>query len=237
MVVSTQNWQNSGDWDLVSYKTIDSGNSWSEVFIDSYSSTTTNLPSWPDIYVKWKDRNNYRVSYSLGTNNPVWLPDSVMFVESVASPNNEWEDPVRISTPNVFQPDFNSKVGFLGNSTDDCLVLWSDINFGGLYATYCAATSDVNGEQQLPQNYSLSNNYPNPFNPSTDFEFRIAEPGFVTIKIYDVLGNEVASLVNEEKPAGSYKISFDASGLSSGVYFYRLTSGSFVETKNMILLR
>ena len=237
MVVSTQNWQNSGDWDLVSYKTIDGGNSWSEVFIDGYSSTTTRLPSWPDIYVKWKDRNNYRVSYSLGTVNPVWLPDSVMYVESVASPNNEWEDPVRISTPNVFQPDFNSKVGFLGNNTDDCLVLWSDINFGGLYATYCAAASDVNEEQQLPQNYSLSNNYPNPFNPSTVFEFRIAEPGFVTIKIYDVLGNEVASLVNEEKPAGSYKISFDASGLSSGVYYYRLTSGSFFESKKMILLK
>ncbi len=237
MVVATQNYQNSGDWDIISFKAIDGGTSWSQFYIEGNLGSTTNLPAWPDIYCMWKDRNNYRVSYSMSTANPSWLPDSVMYVESIASPNNQWEAPVRISTPNVFQPEFISKVGFLGNSSVDCLVLWSDLNFSGLYATYCDVTTGINDEQQLPQNYSLSNNYPNPFNPSTKIEFIIPDPGSVSLNIYDVLGREVATLINEVQPAGSYEITFDASGLSSGVYYYRITSGSFVESKKMVLLK
>ena len=85
--------------------------------------------------------------------------------------------------------------------------------------------------------FSLSQNYPNPFNPTTNIEFRIADFGFVSLKVYDVLGNEVTVLVNEEKPAGEYEIEFDAEGLTSGIYFYQLKAGSFIETKKMILLR
>ncbi len=237
MIVSTQNWLNSGDWDLYSYKSIDGGGNWSEIFIEGLSSTTTYLPSSPDIYVKWKDRNNYRVSYSLGTANPNWLPDSVMYVESVASPNNQWQPAVRISTPNVFQPEFICKVGFLGISSDDCLVLWSDLNFGGLYATYCASASAVENEGALPQNYSLSNNYPNPFNPVTIIQYEISSRQSVTLKVFDMLGREVATAVNEEKAAGKYQIEFDASGLSSGGYYYRLQADNYIETKKMILLK
>jgi hypothetical protein len=89
----------------------------------------------------------------------------------------------------------------------------------------------------LPITFSLEQNYPNPFNPRTHFEFRIADFGFVTLKVYDVLGNEVAILVNEERPAGSYEVEFDAGNLSSGIYFYKLQSGSFVETKKTLLLK
>ncbi len=92
-------------------------------------------------------------------------------------------------------------------------------------------------DNKIPDKYSLSQNYPNPFNPTTNIEFRIADFGFVSLKVYDILGREVATLVNEEKPAGSYNVSFDASSLSSGVYFYRLNSGSFISTKKMILLK
>jgi len=83
----------------------------------------------------------------------------------------------------------------------------------------------------------LTQNYPNPFNPSTKIKYQIPELSFVTIKVYDVLGKEVTTLINEEKPAGSYEVEFDASRLPSGVYFYRLQAGSFIETKKMILLR
>ncbi len=99
--------------------------------------------------------------------------------------------------------------------------------------------------------FSLSQNYPNPFNPTTNFEFRIpastaggsdfpagsGASGFVSLKIYDVLGNEVASLVNEEKAAGTYKVNFNADNLSSGVYFYQLKAGKFISTKKMLLLK
>jgi len=85
--------------------------------------------------------------------------------------------------------------------------------------------------------YSLSNNFPNPFNPATKIRFRIADFGFVSLKVYDVLGNEIATLVNEEKPVGSYEIEFDASHLTSGVYFYQLRAGSFNQIKKMVLMR
>ncbi|MCH8032514.1 MAG: T9SS type A sorting domain-containing protein [Bacteroidetes bacterium] len=85
--------------------------------------------------------------------------------------------------------------------------------------------------------FKLFQNYPNPFNPATNIGFRIADFGFVSFKVYDVLGSEVATLVNDEKPAGSYEVKFSATGLPSGIYFYKLQTESFIETKKMILLK
>jgi hypothetical protein len=94
----------------------------------------------------------------------------------------------------------------------------------------------------IPSGFLLLQNYPNPFNPSTTIKYSIPTSEFVILKIYDVLGNEVATLDNEEKPAGVYEIEFNShSGevrnLTSGVYFYRIHAGGFVETKKMSLLR
>jgi hypothetical protein len=92
----------------------------------------------------------------------------------------------------------------------------------------------ING---IPEAFSLDQNYPNPFNPSTKISWQSPIGSHQTLKVYDVLGNEVTTLVNEEKPAGSYEVNWDASNLSTGVYFYRLQAGSFSETKKMTLLR
>jgi len=97
--------------------------------------------------------------------------------------------------------------------------------------------SAVDESQSAPDGFLLSQNYPNPFNPSTSIGYRISDRGFVSLNVYDVLGNEVATLVNEEKSAGSYEIVFDAKELTSGIYFYTIKAGSFVETKKMILIR
>ena len=90
-------------------------------------------------------------------------------------------------------------------------------------------------------NYSLSQNYPNPFNPATTINYEISELSFVTLKVYDVLGNEIATLVNEEKPAAEYEVEFNQvmNGWypASGVFLYQLRAGSFIETKRMILLK
>jgi hypothetical protein len=85
--------------------------------------------------------------------------------------------------------------------------------------------------------YSLSNNYPNPFNPSTTISYSVPELSFVTIIVYDVLGKEISTLVNNEKPVGSYEVEFNATALPSGIYFYKLQAGSFVETKEMVLMK
>ncbi|MDQ3021859.1 MAG: T9SS type A sorting domain-containing protein [Bacteroidota bacterium] len=95
----------------------------------------------------------------------------------------------------------------------------------------------TNISSEIPDNYLLSQNYPNPFNPVTNLEFGISKLGFVTLKIYDMLGKEVATLVNSTLNPGTYKYNFDASGLTSGVYFYKITAGDFVETKRMNLVK
>ena len=93
------------------------------------------------------------------------------------------------------------------------------------------------GTANIPDKFILEQNYPNPFNPTTNIQFQIPNESFVNLIVYDILGNEVASLVNEKKPAGSYEVNFDASGLSSGIYFYKLQTDAFVETKKMLLMK
>jgi hypothetical protein len=102
-------------------------------------------------------------------------------------------------------------------------------------------SDEITVEISNPVSFDLAQNYPNPFNPSTKINYVIAEAGFTSLKVYDVLGNEVATLINEEKPAGSYESEFFAtnkgSELTSGIYFYQLKVGSFIQTKKMLLLK
>jgi len=90
---------------------------------------------------------------------------------------------------------------------------------------------------KIPNGINLEQNYPNPFNPVTKITYTIPELSFITLKVYNVLGKEISSLVNEEKEAGKYSVEFNATNLPSGVYFYQLRAGSFIKTKKMILLR
>jgi len=107
------------------------------------------------------------------------------------------------------------------------------IDFDGQYEYSDEIEVEVNG----PLTFALGQNYPNPFNPTTIINFQIPELSFVTIKIYDVLGNEITTLINEEKTAGNYEVSFGVTNIPSGIYFYQLQAGSFVETKKMVLMK
>ncbi|QQS38301.1 MAG: T9SS type A sorting domain-containing protein [Ignavibacteriales bacterium] len=125
------------------------------------------------------------------------------------------------------------------------------IDFDGTYKYYeLNETVEINS----PNKFELSQNFPNPFNPSTKIKYTVPQTtrplpggesvypplaggGLVTIKVFDVLGNEVTTLVNEYKPAGSYEVEFNAATLASGVYYYQLKVGNFIETKKMILLK
>ncbi len=91
--------------------------------------------------------------------------------------------------------------------------------------------------QNIPTSFALYHNYPNPFNPSTAISYQLSAVSFVTLKVYDMLGREVATLANQRQNAGSYTVTFDAGKLPSGVYFYRLTAGSMTETKKMVLIK
>jgi hypothetical protein len=126
------------------------------------------------------------------------------------------------------------KVEDTGNSTVGPVLRADAVKF-----QLMAGTTDIENinENMLPDTYSLSQNYPNPFNPSTVIDFQIKEEGFVKLKIYDVLGREIANLINENRKAGFYSHNFNSHNLSSGVYFYRLEVNDFIDTKKMILLR
>ena len=106
-----------------------------------------------------------------------------------------------------------------------------------IYEDFEDTTTDVPRETSLPLEFKLEQNYPNPFNPVTVIKFKVPSSQVVTLKVYDLLGREVATLVNEEKAPGSYEVKFDGSNLASGTYFYRLQAGDFVQTKKMLLMR
>lgn len=127
----------------------------------------------------------------------------------------------------------NTKVRLLMSFSTEGLPVWTDT----ISMVVQSAATGVSTENSLPAAYGLRQNYPNPFNPATKIEFRIANFGLVTLKIFDALGREVATLVNEPKAPGVYRLTWDAGTLPSGVYFYRLTAGSFTDTKKLVLLR
>jgi hypothetical protein len=109
-------------------------------------------------------------------------------------------------------------------------------NFYRITFYYGEITSNFD-ENISVNEYGLLQNYPNPFNPSTKITYSIPERGNVTLKVFDLLGGEIAELVNGEIEAGSYEINFDASSMTSGVYFYRIQARGFVQTRKMILLK
>jgi hypothetical protein len=92
-------------------------------------------------------------------------------------------------------------------------------------------------DNSTPSGYTLDQNYPNPFNPSTTIRFSVPNSELVSLNVYNSIGEKVAELVNQDLPAGNYSVDWNAENISSGVYFYKLKAGSFIETKKMILLR
>ena len=115
------------------------------------------------------------------------------------------------------------------NNTNECEPAWRPTGSSGI--------EDWQDNIEFPNKVKLLQNYPNPFNPNTTIMYRIPELSFVTLKVYDVLGNEVATLVEEEKKQGMYNVLFGGTGLSSGVYYYELRIGDFAQTKKMILIQ
>ena len=99
------------------------------------------------------------------------------------------------------------------------------------------AVGIINEMNRIPKVFAISQNYPNPFNPSTIINYEVPKSGLVKIKIYDILGREASTLVSEEKSPGRYKVKFDGSNFASGLYFYRITSNSFIAKKKMLLLK
>ena len=202
-----------GNWGTV-VKTTDGGNTWDEQIFNSL-----------DVYysVYFFDSNNGFITglNYFGSSAPIY---------KTTDGGDTWtsldNSPTSNSLKSVFFMDANT--GYLAGYSGTIL---KTTNGGGV--------TSIKTEQKnvLPSNFELFQNYPNPFNPSTTIRYSIPKQSNVTIKIYNILGKEIETLVNKDKPAGTYQVQFNASSLTSGVYFYRITTGTFTQVNKMILLK
>jgi Secretion system C-terminal sorting domain/Outer membrane protein Omp28 len=149
---------------------------------------------------------------------------------SIAS-NETKNIPQTIDLEPLWDADSLCVVAFVQSTGSKTVYQSETINYNDLTVT------GLNETENLPTDFILQQNYPNPFNPTTKISWQSPVSSWQTLKVYDVLGSEVKTLVNEYKPAGKYEISFNATNLPSGVYYYQLSAGNYFETKKMILLR
>lgn len=154
-----------------------------------------------------------------------WLTTSVYKFDSTFS-----------NPPELFYSNPAAPVDISYNSIDDVLAV--PLMYANAVVFLPVTPVSVEKEEgDLLQKFELNQNYPNPFNPGTKIKYSVPQVSDVVIKVYDSLGNEVVTLVDEEKPAGNYEIRFDGKNLTSGIYFYKLTAGNVVDTKKMILIK
>ena len=146
------------------------------------------------------------------------------------------------TTPSTFQ----GGPVIVSDDAGGAIVAWHDSrasSFGGpsdIYAHHIGSNGLTKVNKQVTgvaTEYTLSQNYPNPFNPSTQIQFSIARAGLVTLKVYDLLGKEVATLIHQELTPSTYSVTWNASNVASGAYFYRIESGSFVQTRKLLLMK
>lgn len=163
--------------------------------------------------------------------------DTELYYKRSTDGGLNWEADNRLT----YQP-YNSWYPSIAVSGSAVHVVWNDGRQGG-YEIYYKRNPSGNPtavdllDSKIPQDFKIEQNYPNPFNPSTHIPFSVQGSALTSLKVYDILGREVATLVNEVKQPGRYEVTWNATGYASGVYFYRLKAGSFVQTKRMLLLR
>jgi hypothetical protein len=206
------------------------------------SVTGENLDWFFDQWVYSPDHPVYQNTYSISESGQNW--DLELTINQVQQNTAFFKMPVELKitfsdatdTLITINNDVNNEVfNFVFSKEPTTLVFDPQVNII-LKAANTTLVSVEDGEQ-LPLEFKLEQNYPNPFNPSTTIRFTLPEKEFVTLKIYDVMGDEVAVLLNEEKETGAHSTEFDASRLASGTYFYKLQAGNNIETRKMILLK
>jgi len=144
--------------------------------------------------------------------------------------------PIDIAVNDNDTPNSNNREGILTYSPNNEDQSWNDVS-RWVHTWIGDQWVGVDDGKEIVTTYNLSQNFPNPFNPSTRINYSLEKNGFVSLKIYDMLGREVVTLVNNEQSAGTYTVQFDGAGLASGIYFYKIQSGSFIKTNKMILMK
>ena len=176
------------------------------------------------------DPSHTRIGYATSSNGIDWVPLSTPVLD-IGDPGT-WDDN-HVVQPHVLIADSIYKMWYSGidlgtSSYGNCIGFATDSTLVGI---------TCNSLSGLPEGYLLLPNYPNPFNPSTTIEFDLPKTSDLTLKVFNILGEEVATLVSDRLSAGSYTYEWDASNLASGIYLYRLQAGDYVKTRKMVLMR
>ncbi|MBE2256610.1 MAG: T9SS type A sorting domain-containing protein [Ignavibacteria bacterium] len=226
-----ESWSKESYYDIVTIRYGQTGN---ENWVNKYS-TMKDQSEWPtgitidknnDVYVigtvgniSEDNRDFVTIKYSSDGN--------LKWIKKFTNNDNIWGKPKKILTDEVGNIFIAGNIDSNGSSETSNIVL----------IKYSQSVGIQNLSNEIPNKFLLMQNYPNPFNPSTTIKFDIQKQGFVTLKVYDMLGKEVSTLVNESLSPGTYKADFTAEGLTSGVYFYRLITDDFSDVKRMLLIK
>jgi len=193
-----------------------------------YSSVTVQYPNGGEVWVVGE------------TEDITWTCENVSDVKiEISFDNGNTWSTIADSIPNT---ETYSWTVTAQDSSNECLIKISNVANGEVFdmsdnVFSIDIVSDVDEKNQNPLEFNLAQNYPNPFNPSTTIKYAVATTSFVSIKVYDMIGQEVASLVNEMKDAGTYEVKFDGKNLASGVYIYKMSADNFTSVKKLNLLK
>ena len=231
-ITTVRNYANGPDKDAMYIVTNDGGTTWNQGYIDGSTDTTVKADV---IGLRGIDGHFKFAWINLDAPNPEFLYSTGYLGGSFVLTN-----PVPMYGEGIFPSDgFGGRAGYKLTGTDSCFAVFESLPGGSnAYAVSgCDEPVSVENNDPAPDNYSLSQNYPNPFNRITTIKYSIPSLSFVKIKVYNLLGQEIAELVNKELQTGNYEVSFDATNFPSGIYFYRMEAGNFVQTKKMILMK
>jgi hypothetical protein len=232
------------DADVIMHRSTDGGATWSAgIRVNQDTLNNGKVQFFPCINV---DANGgVNVAYYDNRNFPSVGDSCSVFISRSLDGGNTWVDAE--VADHHYKPKQPPGVGggfdYMGvtSANGKIWAFWSDDKSGtfNAWAGYITATPlGINHQSnQIPKTYSLAQNFPNPFNPTTLIKYGIPKQGLVTIVVYDILGKEVSTLINEVKQAGTYEINFNASNLTSGVYFYKITTNDFTDVKKMMLIK
>jgi hypothetical protein len=238
----TTNFPTMTNWSIVTNKYLSPTHSFKGACtnngVNQMVSVPLNVASYPAVYLSWYQKFALEGGYDYGfvdvssNNGTTW--------SRLATFNGVDSSTWKLQSFNI-TPYVNGSTNMVVRFRDSCD---TNTNWDGWYvdninvtAFQTVPTSVGNSNALIPDKYELNQNYPNPFNPATKINFALPKDGFVKITIFDLLGREIRTLVNESKTAGYYSVDFSGENLSSGFYFYKMETGSFVETKKMMLIK
>lgn len=224
-------WQNGADTDPWYIATSNGGYAWNQGFVDSSTDTTFDA----DVICLRGIDGHFKFAWTHRDEpDPEFLYRTGYYTSSLGFTSIVEMYGAGIIPDNAF----GGRAGYRLTGGDSCFAVYEGPNGSGVYgASGCTGSITNIQTTEIPVRYSLAQNYPNPFNPSTSIRFEIPTDGIVKLKIYDMLGKEVVTIVNEQKIAGAYVVDFNASGLASGVYFYKLEVNDFSEIRKMTLVK